>query len=835
VLTRDVLDTLPTSRTSQGIGLIIPGIRTNNPDVGGSQAMENVRMSAHGASQFHTTVQVDGMVVNSISDVGVQAYHNDAMSQEFSYQTSAVSAETSWGGIRLNMIPRQGGNKFSSVMYGGGTAQSWQSDNVSAEQKARGLEAGNSIAHIYDFNGSLGGPIERDRIWFYSSFRKNSVDEVVANNFYPDGSQGIEDQFVINGTLRLTWQLNNANKLTAYYDRAWKFKGHDMGAFVDPVTAAGKRPWQHAIYYVGQVKYTSTMSSRTLLEAGYSSNLENRLITYQDGVLKVRGTPEWFANASRFDITRGTTNTARVTGSAFTVETRYGASASLSHFTGTHNFKTGVQWTFGSTGTDTDGNADLNQRYTDGKPEEVDVRNWPLISREHVNADLGVYVQDSWRLKRFTINPGVRLEHLNTEIPEQSVSAGRFVPARFFPARKNVPNWNDVAPRFGVVYDLFGDGRTALKAGINKYMHPITTSFAKRYNPMVSSTDRRDWDDCAYLPGTVTCNPALIGAPGYHDDIAQDNELGPPSNVNFGKSASRNPAPDIKRSYNVEYSLSVQRQIVPGTSVFGGWFKRTFYNLEKQDNLLVDLSDYTAFQTENPLRAGEMITIFNLNRAKLGLVDILDVNSTSNRQFYDGFEVSFLSRLPHGATIFGGGTWERMRERLCDQDDPNLLRFCDQTGKLFQEYGKVEHIPFKPEFKLAGSHPLPKRFEASVSFISFPGLSRSVTWAVPASRFPGGQRTQAVTVGASPSGSLTSPGGLIPPGTKFNDRWNQLDVGVKKSFKVGKWAMEGSAMVFNALNFSPILSFNNAFGSSLDTPLSNLQPRLLRLSWRASF
>jgi hypothetical protein len=85
VLTRDVLDTLPTSRTSQGIGLVIPGIRTNKPDVGGSQAMENVRMSAHGASQFHTTVQVDGMMVNAQSDGGVQAYHNDAMSQEFAY------------------------------------------------------------------------------------------------------------------------------------------------------------------------------------------------------------------------------------------------------------------------------------------------------------------------------------------------------------------------------------------------------------------------------------------------------------------------------------------------------------------------------------------------------------------------------------------------------------------------------------------------------------------------------------------------------------------------------------------------------------------------------
>ena len=833
VLTRDVLDTLPTSRTSQGIGLIIPGIRTNNPDVGGSQAMENVRMSAHGASQFHTTVQIDGMLVNSQSDSGVQAYHNDAMSQEFAYQTSAVSAEVSWGGIRLNMIPRQGGNIFSGVMYGGGTDAAWQGDNVSQELKDRGLAAGNAIEHIYDFNGSIGGPVKRDRLWFYASGRKNSVNEVVANNFYADGTQGVEDQFVTNATVRLTGQISNANKLTVYYDRAFKFKGHDMGAFVDPATAAGKRPWQHAIYYIGQAKYTSTLSSKLLYEAGYSSNYENRLISYQDGIMKVRGTPEWYANASRSDITLGTTKTARVTGSAFTIETRKVLSTSLSYFTGTHNFKTGVQWSFGPTGTDTDGNADLNQRYNTGVPDTVDVRNWPLISREYVNADIGIFVQDSWSVKRLTVNPGVRFEHLNAEIPEQSVSAGRFVPARYFPAQKNMPNWSDVAPRFGVVYDLFGDGQTALKAGVNKFMQPTVTGYAKRYNAMVSTTDRRNWADCAVLPGTSSCNPALIGAPGWHDDIAQDNELGPPTNLNFGKSASRNPGPDLRRGYNMEYSLSVQRQIVPGTSVFVGWFKRTFYNLEFQDNLLVSLADYAPFQVANPLNNGEKITVFNLNRAKLGLQDNIDVNSATNRQFYNGFEVSFMSRLSRG-TIFGGMTVERTQERLCDQDDPNLLRFCDQTGELFQEYGKVAKIPFKPELKLAGSYPLGRGFDVSVSTLSFPGLTRPVTWSVPSALFPGG-RTQAVTVGANAAGQLTQNGGLVPAGTKFNDRWSQVDVGVKKGFRVGKWSMEGSVMLFNALNFSPILSYNNAFGPSLDIPQSNLQARLLRLSWRASF
>ena len=185
--------------------------------------------------------------------------------------------------------------------------------------------------------------------------------------------------------------------------------------------------------------------------------------------------------------------------------------------------------------------------------------------------------------------------------------------------------------------------------------------------------------------------------------------------------------------------------------------------------------------------------------------------------------------------MFGGVTMERTLERLCDVDDPNLLRFCDQTGKLYQECGKVEDI-YKPEFKLAGTHPLPwgstPRLVPQLRGVGARSPGRS-----PASVFPNGQRTQAVTIGTSQPGALTAPGGLVPPGTKFGDRWNQLDLGIKKNVRL-KVADGVPAMVFNSLNASPVLTYNNAFaltGSTLDRPLSNLQPRLLRLSIRASF
>src|SRR5262245_17644634 len=220
VLTRDLLDAVPSARNYSSLAALMPGVRSSNTDVAGNQQMEQIYMTTHGSRQTDTTVQVDGMNMNSLMNGGqVQAYFSDAANAEVSFQTSGVGAEVSTGGVRINMIPKEGGNRFSGSAFVGGTDGKWQSTNVTDELRAKGLISGDRVAHIQDFNFSLGGPIARDSLWFFTSWRRISTDEVVPDNFYPDGRPGVEDQWIQNQMVRLTWQMTPKNKFAVYHDR----------------------------------------------------------------------------------------------------------------------------------------------------------------------------------------------------------------------------------------------------------------------------------------------------------------------------------------------------------------------------------------------------------------------------------------------------------------------------------------------------------------------------------------------------------------------------------------------------------------------------------------
>src|SRR6266850_5426547 len=614
VLPLQLVDTIPMGgRNIQSIGAVLPGITQSLPDVGGAQGMQQTYMATHGADPRDNSIQVDGMSLNGIEgDGAIQQYYNPMMFSELSYQTGAISAETSGGGVRLNMIPKDGGNTFKGDLFFSTTNSSFQGQSLTPELVKRGLKSADSMDSMHDVNVAVGGPIKVNRLWFFSSFRNWGVNQTVANSFYnldptfrtfkPDFSRQVIDNNLINsGILRLTWQATPKLKASAYLDRIFKFRGHERTQATGPWTEEAFGVRNPKIYYTAQIKLTATLSNRLLVDGGWSTNNE----TYTTWELQPSAIPS--NPIPRTDIILGTTWSAPPNSYFLHVPIRRTLTSSLSYVTGSHAFKAGMQWGYGfnrsqrrftQQGPDPGLSVDLVQRYRNGAPDSVQVYNDPVHGKENLNADAGIYLQDSWTLNRLTITPGIRFEHFNTSISLESVGAGRFVPARTFPEVPNLPNWNDIAPRFGIAYDLFGNAKTAIRGSVGKYMVAFSTvGFAQIYNPMFEDTDVRTWRDT------------------NGDDIAQDNEIGPPQNSQFGIVAVRRPDPNIKRPYTMEYSTSVQRELTRGVSVTLGYSRRDYHRLFYSQNQAIGPQDFTPIVITNPVD-GTPLTIYNLNPAK---------------------------------------------------------------------------------------------------------------------------------------------------------------------------------------------------------------------------
>jgi hypothetical protein len=869
VLNRDTLDALPTGRTIQGLGQLVVGVALSIPDVGGTRAMQQTYMSTHGLTSANNTVLVDGMMVNGLqSDGSVQSYFNDAMSQEVSYQTSGIGADTSAGGVRLNMIPREGGNKFSGAFFTSYRPGEWQSDNFSQDLKDRGLPNASLIQRIYDLNFSQGGPIKKDKLWFFTSARAWSVNAPIAGTFVTDGSgpavaaclqaaktsnpcaQGIDDQRIRSILLRMTYQVSPRNKFAAYFDEIDKFRGHAMLAGDDYNTASVV--WNSPAYHTGSAKWTSTVSNRLLIEGGYSNNTEDYTNETQPGVNKLRGSAAWYAGAARRDNGLGATSVEPLISSLNTTSPlRYNLQASTSYVTGSHNMKIGWQRTFGHFGHTYDGNADLDQIYNSTatgipftQPIQVAVYNTPVVSREELLYDQGIYGQDQWTIKRLTINAGLRYEWVDARVPAQASPAGRFVPARSYAETPNVPKQHDPAPRFGLAYDVFGNGKTALKYSLNRYNASRTTgdanSGAQRYNPLARTSVTLNWTDVNkddIAQGELGC---VYLTPGCEIDLS-----GLPSN--FGFRALTTQDPNIPRTWDLEQGVEIQHELLPRVSVTASYYRGTFHDLLISDNRSISLANWTPYQVFNPID-GTPMTIYDFALAPGATtkpaVDTFDTASNAYKRTFNSFGFQFQARLPKGATLFGGFGLDRLLENTCaEPDNPNLLRYCNDANlEANLAAGDAKHgykIPYLKNGKISGTLPLPYGVQLSGAFQSnmgYPFRSTATT------RTTGGTswtitNTGTTAVYPTVNGQAycpACPNGVAPwaanqriiPGTvrgtdqsatltvrlipynaegQYTDRVNQLDLKLQKTISIGIFKVSPTLEVFNVFNADPVI------------------------------
>ena len=842
VLDREAIDAIPTGRSIQGMAQLIPSISMTLPDTGGARAMQQTYMSTHGMTRSNNTVLVDGMMVNGLQlDGGVQSYFNDAMNQEVSYQTSGITADTSAGGVRLNMIPREGGNRFSGDFKTSYRPGDWQSNNVTPRHVARDLKTATAIDRIIDATVAEGGPIVRNKLWFFASGRYNSVNTLVANTSFDDGRKGVDDQFIKSALARLTWQMSPRHKLSAYFDEIDKFRGHDMQSNDDPETAALR--WFSPAYHTASVKWTSPVTSEVLLEAGWSSNLEYYTNSYQQGVEKPRFSAEWFAGASRLENDLGGRTMAATSQQTQSPE-RQNVQASLSYVTGAHNAKFGLQLTWGDFWHTLDANGDLTQQYRSNStgvrfsvPDSVVIRNTPLYYGERLNRDLGIYAQDSWRFKRVTVNGGLRWEAVKAQVLASESAAGRFVPTRTTQAIEKLPDWKDIAPRLSAVYDLFGTGRTAVKYSLNRYNQSRTTGIAANYNPFLSRTQVLPWRD-------VNANDIAEGergCTGYPRVGCEIDFAGLPANFGI---AALNEYGNYPRTWNLESAVEVQHELLPAFSVSFSWFRGEFHNLTTTINQSWSLADYTPYTFFDPLTGVPFEVYARSLAASARPARNLDTFDPDRRQQYESFGVDFRWRMPGGGQIFGGGGFERERVRTCTApDDPNYLapaniatgtvnttefsgkRFCDD----FQN-----SIPFKTGLKVSGTKPLPWGFDVSFALQSNQGPTSTRVMNVTR----GVTRYSASCPSPCPAGQIIMPAGVFgqpsliyylePERATFVERINQLDIKVSRTFRIGRVSALPFLEVFNLNNSDAIISYvtTNALSAAYLAPNSIMQARM---------
>src|SRR5215472_10244241 len=308
--TRAEMDALPTGRYMQSIASYAPGAHLNLPVIGGSQQIEQNYVSVHGNLSVHDSYLLDGMLINTTYlDGQIQQYVDNEAVQETTMQTSNVTAESSGGGLFTNMVPKEGGNRYHAEIFAGGSRGSnfWQANNLDRTLSLRGLSAQDKIFKIEDFDGSFGGPIKTDKLWFLLTGRDQVTWTQAGASTYPDGRPGIQDGYIYAGSLRLTYQANAKNKFSASLLRNWKYKAHEIvdggqEGYIpaDPSVASTQRnKWP--MYYILQTKWTGTFSSRLITEVGMSISHLDYNDLYQAGVAKTPFTPEWFADTTARD------------------------------------------------------------------------------------------------------------------------------------------------------------------------------------------------------------------------------------------------------------------------------------------------------------------------------------------------------------------------------------------------------------------------------------------------------------------------------------------------------------------------------------------------------
>jgi hypothetical protein len=845
----ELLAALPTATRTWGtLATLVPGMNfasglTSFTGTGGVYAENNPTRQAFGiGTSFHgktgANTEYDGMSTNTPAPGGSMGYVSNAYSaEEMRAQTGGVSAEARTSGMTFDIIPKEGGNTLRGLFYSHYTTGAFQGDNLSDNLRTRGLTTGAQVDFSYDVVGTLGGAIKQDSLWFFTAHRRTASSNQLPGLFYnktqgtpfytPDPSRpAFTDDWFRSNALRLTWQVTPRNKVNLFGDDQHNCAclGFQPNQAIEILNVLDYHPL--GLY---QATWTSPVTSRLLFEAGAS---------YMQSRYNAPPAP----GVSPLDIPI----TEQRTGLQYNARSmsdnngpKFVQRFSTSYITGSHAFKVGVIVEEGYHWNRSGTNADLAYQFLDAVPVQLTQFATPTYRRENVKADMGLYGQDRWTVKRLTLSAGLRFDYLNVYVPALSAGAGPWIGARSFGPVRDVPNWKSLNPRLGGSYDLFGDGRTALKVSVGRYNGPVgvsTVRIASAASPMVTSVNQvsRTWNDANanYVPDCDLRN------------FSGNGECGQISDLNFGQlNITTRYADDVTqgwkaRDYLWDVSTEVQRQLGPGISATAGYYRNWYGNFSVTDNLEVGAADFSTYCVTAPLDQRlpggggyQVCGLYDVSPVKFGRVNNLVTQASHYGQqtlvsdfLAFTFAGRFGSRLQTGGGVDTGRT---VTDRCFVIDSPQQLLYCRTVN------------PFRgqTQIKVHATYSLPADITLSGVWQNSSGPSIEANYAARNAEIAPSLGRNLASCGTRVPCTATASGiPLIEPFTQFEDRRNQIDIRLSKSLRLGsQMRLQANLDIFNVLNNAAITVRNNTYGSLWGRPQSIVEARLILVGGQLTF
>jgi hypothetical protein len=931
VLDAATLSTLPATRGYGSALAAVPALNIGGvAGAGATTAPTTPQMmffTAHGGASGEGRVMTNGLTVaapfggGGVSDVT----YDTANAEEMQVLVSGGLGEAETGGPSINIIPKSGGNEFRGAAFYSQSGDWATSDNVDDRLRGFGITRPPTLRTNWDGSGSLGGPIMRDRLWFFGNVRgwgnASVVNGIFANRYAGDAARWdysaddtvearqSEARKIFAG--RITGQVTQRNRVTFSHDyqrrcggstlmqdgegcrqagEGWIASGRTFGQdTVSPETFPGYHDFP---YNTTQATYSAPLTSRLLLEGGYSrfaygyarfgmaapDGLMDLIpVTEQTGVygrpfLSYRGVfdPLDFGfndNDALNSSWRGAV--AYVTG-AHSVKVGYTGS-----FTEVHNGRvpnhTQLRYTFNSNAPATATCATS----PDGRrlcPIAVSYFLAPRWDQHDRTSTMGLYAQDQWTIGRLTLQGGVRYDRAWSWAPAEgngTTLTSRFNPQPIsFEKTVSVRGYNDITPRLGAAWDVFGSGKTAIKLNAGKYVEAATSdSIYSANNPAVRIITRigsgpaaaRGWDD-ANRNFQVDCDLLNLAA---QDTRAAGGDLCAAiggAGLNFGNANPNTTTinPDILGGWGVrphdwQFGASVQHELLPRLSVELGYNRRWWGNFFVTDNTRTTAADYEQYQIvipqhENLPGGGGTATYVAITQAAAsrGAQNYMTSEEDfgdARTSYWHGVDFSATARLAMGVTVQGGTSTGRGVRNNCDVTDalPELLGSarvdsCDVTEDWTTSFRGLASYTV-PRIDVLVSASMRSISTTPGGGVATNGLSLAANYIVPNTVI----QQSLGRLPANATSAQTTTVNLLNPGQLYTlSRINLVDMRFAKIFRFGGRRTDIGVDLYNLFNSNVTTGYQQTYeyqtnGASWLTPTGIAAPRLARFHLTLNF